>query len=138
MAAFQNYSNPYSFIAAPAYQQAGVPQPMPPMPQMPQPAPAPQRVGGIKWVQGVEGGKAQFVAPGSSDVFFDSEEQQFFIKTVDVSGMPAPLRVFRYEEVVAANTPNTQEALAYVTQDEFNALKKSVESLMTKGASDDE
>lgn len=136
MAAFQNYSNPYSFIAAPAYQQAGVPQPVPPIPQVPQPAP--QRAVGIKWVQGVEGGKAQFVAPGSSDVFFDSEEQQFFIKTVDVSGMPAPLRVFRYEEVVATNTPNTQEALAYVTQDEFNALKKSVESLMVKGAAGDE
>lgn len=137
MAAFQNYSNPYSFIAAPAYQQAGVPQPMPPMPQVPQPAPASQRAGGIKWVQGVEGGKAQFVAPGSSDVFFDSEEQQFFIKTVDVSGMPAPLRVFRYEEVVAADQKAAPAPEKFVTHDELDECMRRVEA-MVKGAADNE
>lgn len=137
MAAFQNYSNPYSFIAAPAYQQAGVPQPMPQMPQMPQPTPTPQRAGGIKWVQGVEGGKAQFVTPGSSDVFFDSEEQQFFIKTVDVSGMPAPLRVFRYEEVVAADQKAAPAQANFVTHDELDECMRRVES-MVKGAAGDE
>ena len=135
MAAFQNYSNPYSFIAAPAYQQAGVPQPVPQMPQMPQASP--QRAGGIKWVQGVEGGKAQFVAPGSSDVFFDSEEQQFFVKTVDVSGMPAPLRVFRYEEVMESEQKAAPAPANYVTHDELDECMRRVEA-MVKGAAGDE
>lgn len=85
----------------------------------------------LVWVQGVEGAKAHVTAPGVPALLMDSECERFYIKTTDASGMPLPLRVFEYKEVTNANT---SKALEYVTQDEFNALKKSVEALEGKAA----
>lgn len=87
--------------------------------------------GEAAWVQGAEGAKAEYVEPGKVGFFFDSETQRFFIKAVDASGVPAPLRVFRYEEEHEAPAP------VGVTRDEFDALRKSVEALM-KGEPDNE
>ena len=32
-------------------------------------------------------------------ILMDSEQTRFYIKTTDASGMPAPLRVFTFEEI---------------------------------------
>lgn len=53
----------------------------------------------IVWVQGMAGAKAYPVAPGAAVWMMDSEEKQFYVKSVDGSGIPNPLRVFRYEEM---------------------------------------
>ena len=50
------------------------------------------------WVQGESGAKAYPIAPGTSQVLFDSEAQIFYIKSADQSGMPQPLRIFNYSE----------------------------------------
>lgn len=76
------------------------------------------------WVQGVEGTKAQYVAPGDSGIFMDSERQRFYIKTVDVSGVPMPLRAFDYKEVMES-APQIQAASG-VTREEFDELVKRV------------
>ncbi len=52
----------------------------------------------INWVQGEAGAKSYPVAPGQSAMLMDSENEVFYIKTVDASGMPLPLRIFDYKE----------------------------------------
>ena len=71
-------------------------------PQMPQIAPQmpsvasqnAQMTNDINWVQGEADAKSRPVGAGHSVVFMDSEESVFYIKTVDQSGMPLPLRIF--------------------------------------------
>lgn len=86
------------------------------------------------WVQGAEGAKAEYVAPGESGFFLDSETQRFYIKTVDPSGIPGPLRAFRYTEEVVTDQ---SAAAGGVTREEFDALRQSVEALL-KGETKDE
>ena len=68
---------------------------------------------GILWVQGEAGAKAYPVAPGNSVLLMDSESEQFFIKSSDISGMPMPLRVFSYSEKKA------DQKVDYITREEF-------------------
>ena len=53
---------------------------------------------GIIWVQGEAGAKAYPVPANHSAMLMDSEQQIFYIKTVDASGMPNALRIFDYKE----------------------------------------
>lgn len=59
-----------------------------------------QTNGTITWCQGIAGAQAFPVFPGQSAMLLDSEPSanSFYIKSVDVSGMPMPLRIFDYEE----------------------------------------
>lgn len=57
---------------------------------------------GIQFVLGEAAAKSANVAPGTSGLFLDSEKQKFYIKTVESSGIPMPLRVFNYTEVTQA------------------------------------
>lgn len=75
-----------------------------------------QQQNGVVWVQGIEGAKAYPVASGASVLLMDSEENVFYIKTTDQSGMPSPLRVFDYTE--RTDTPKVDTS-AFVTRDEF-------------------
>ena len=93
---------------------------------------------GITWVDGVSSAKAYPVANGTSILLMDSNENAFYIKSADQSGMPS-VRIFDYSERTVAQTqqpqvaqPQEQVAEApeidlsiYVTKDEFkNELKK--------------
>lgn len=72
------------------------------------------------WVQGESGAKACPVAPGSSQVLFDSEAQIFYIKTADASGMPQPLRIFNYSECNEADMKKSEiDTSMFITRDEF-------------------
>ena len=90
---------------------------------------------GMNWVDGDEGANRYPVAPGYSVPLFDKNDKRFFIKSVDVSGMPMPLRYFRYEEEIIKkepeNVPNN-----YVTKtelDEFqNGMLTRMEEMMQK------
>jgi hypothetical protein len=83
-------------------------------------APAPD----ILWVQGEAGAKSYPVAPGHSAILMDSEGSVFYIKTLDTSGVPLPLRAFTYVEKNAGPTPANQAASSdndYITRKEFEA-----------------
>lgn len=89
-------------------------------------APAPQGTGDIQWVQGEVGAKSYPVAPGHSVLLMDSENSVFYIKTLDASGMPLPLRTFDYSERmgVPAPMPKAQPEAQfnprdYITRKEF-------------------
>ncbi len=94
----------------------------------PQPAPQPQSGNSLIWVQGEGGAKSFLVAPNTTIMLMDSEDTLFYLKSSDASGMPLPLRRFRYEEIpaescVGARTGNaTATGNKYVTHDELRAI----------------
>lgn len=92
---------------------------------------------GIVWVQGEAGAKAYPVQPGNSILLMDSESEVFYIKSTDASGVPLPLRIFAYNEIVQSqpvqqSAPQTNETCKYVTIDEFEELKRQIEQLTAR------
>ena len=97
-----------------------------PIPQPQVPA-QPQSDNGLTWVQGIEGAKSWYVAPGKSVLLMDSEAQVFYIKTVDASGMPAPLRIFEYKETQAEPpTAKAPDLSNFVTKKELEEAIASI------------
>lgn len=83
-----------------------------------------QQDNGIVWVQGESGAKSYFVNAGKSVLLMDSENNKFYIKSADISGMPLPLRAFNYEEEKPSQEPIPAEKFNvdnFITRDEFNA-----------------
>ena len=67
-----------------------------------------QNNNGLIWVQGETGAKSFLVAPNTTVMLMDSETSVFYLKSADASGMPLPLRTFKYEEV-KPNIPAVNE-----------------------------
>lgn len=92
---------------------------------------APQN-NGIQWVQGEEAAKSYYVQPGKSVLLMDSESKCFYIKSVDASGMPLPLRVFDYTErtqtAPASPTTNATPNNDYITREEFERRISEISS----------
>lgn len=83
--------------------------------------------GGITWAQGEAGAKSFPVAPGNSLAIFDSENDGiFYIKSVDISGMPLPLRTFDYIERVVKEPVKTSEDCKYATKEDLDIFQESV------------
>lgn len=81
----------------------------------------------INWVQGESGAKSFIVAPGQSVLLMDSENNVFYIKSSDNSGMPMPLRIFDYtERIVTPKTEATSLNVDYVTREEFEKRLKEI------------
>lgn len=84
-----------------------------------------QNMSGAVWVQGEVGAKSYPVAPGNSVVLMDSEASRFYIKAVDMQGIPMPLRTFEFKEVgvpeqtTSAAAPDMSQ---YVTRDELKDI----------------
>lgn len=87
----------------------------------------------LTWVQGESGAKSFFVPANGTVMLMDSEQDQFFIKSSDASGMPLPLRTFSYKEITNsthANQPSVQkEVNTYATKDEIEELRREIEEL---------
>lgn len=94
---------------------------------------------GLIWVQGESGAKSYMVAPNSTVLLMDSENQRFYLKSTDASGMPQPLRIFEYTEK-AQNAPQmapSSESIdlsSFATKAEFDAFKTEIEALVKKEA----
>ena len=73
-------------------------------------------------VTGIDGAKAYQMSPNSSVALFDSESDIMYVKTTDGAGFPT-IRTFRFEPI--EDVPKAQDA--YITRDEFDALKQEVE-----------
>ena len=93
------YMMPYSQQASPQMQYSQVSA----MPQ--------QTSGSIVWVQGKVGAKAYPTAPGTTALLMDSEDTRFYLKSVDASGMPMPLRTFYYTEEIDAQQSNDDKPI---------------------------
>lgn len=92
---------------------------------------------GIAWVQGEANAKSTFVEPGKSKLMIDSEQDVFYIKTVDISGMPLPLRVFDFVERGAKpqnKEPKTErKRIEYVKKDELEGLVSEIMKKKLRG-----
>ena len=97
--------------------------------QMPQNAPQTSS-NGINWVQGESAAKSYPVGSGQSVLLMDSEESVMYIKSVDSSGMPQPLRIFDYTERRGTHPEGSQMPLrgsgSYVMRDEYEEFKEDV------------
>lgn len=87
---------------------------------------------GIIWVQGEAGAKSYLVAPNTTVLLMDSENPYFYLKSTDASGVPLPLRKFKYIEEGA--NPQTASPVADQTilddfAEQINALKSNYSEL---------
>lgn len=91
------------------------------------PQPPQQNNNGLIWIQGEAGAKSYLVAPGTTVMLMDSEEERFFLKSADASGMPLPLRIFDYKERTNNAQPSVQAPQSgfsfnpdnFITREEF-------------------
>ena len=90
------------------------------------------------WVQSEAAAKSYPVAPGQTVQLMDSEaEGIMYIKSVDPSGMPLPLRTFQYSEKISQNSEPKKEVEAvggeeYVSKTEFNNYKEDMKRYLKK------
>lgn len=105
----------------------------PQMINMPQyTVPVSQRTGTVvmSWIQGgLNGAKAYPLAPNSRAYLFDSDEECFYIKVTDQTGVAQPLRRFDYQETqIEEELP--QDTSKYVTKDELDEIKGMLADLL--------
>ncbi len=87
---------------------------------------------GLVWVQGENAAKSYPVAPNDTVLLMDSEGDRFYLKSVDASGMPLPLRTFVYRELVAQQAARTEQPEnQFATKSELEALREDIEGLKT-------
>lgn len=123
--AYNNYFPTYTPIAPGFY---GVPNtPAPTVPTATPAQQAPQNNGPIVWVQGEAGAKSYLVAPNTTVLLMDSEGDRFFLKSADASGVPLPLRTFKYEEIKAGAVPATGEE--YALKKDLDEIRKQLAAL---------
>lgn len=96
---------------------------------------------GIVWVQGEAAAKAYPVPAGSNAVLMDSEGDVFYIKATDATGMPLPLRVFEYKEVVrtepqASNAAPQFDPNEYVRKEELDDLRRQIQNMNNNSRKD--
>lgn len=122
-----NYYNPY-------YQTPYAPQQN--MPVQTQPQPQNQQSSGLLWCQGEAGAKSYLVAPNTTVMLMDSETQRFYLKSSDASGMPLPLRIFEYSEIMAQNAPTTPpvaqsiDTSSFATKAELEAFRAEIDGIL--------
>ena len=95
------------------------------------PAPTTNQPTGITWVQGEAAARAYPIAAGGKAILMDSENNVFYVKSSDVSGMPLPLRIFKYEEMTEGAAPTTDTS-NFITKEEFEKRISELESLLRK------
>lgn len=78
----------------------------------------------IMWANNEAEARSHPVAPGCSAQIMDRNEQIFYIKSVDASGMPM-FRKFSYSEIVEQPAPSGE----FVSRAEFNALMEQLTAL---------
>lgn len=82
----------------------------------------------IAWVQGIAAMKSFSMGPNQKAFLFNTEENNFGIKTTDANAMPYPLEIFRYERDGSDTrsqqnqpTPQTIDTSSFVTREELEA-----------------
>ena len=94
-------------------------------PQQAQPQPPQQaQTQSLIWVKGEAGAKSYLVAPNSTVTLWDSEQSVIYIKSADASGMPS-IKTLDY--TIRGN--EERMAVNYVTEDEFDHLKKEIDDI---------
>ena len=125
--AYNNYFPQYYPNQMPMMQQ---PQQMPmQQPQMPLNSSA-NFGNGITWVLGENAAKSFPVGAGQTVILMDREEPVMYMKSVDQSGMPLPLRVFDITERTSDKQGNSTAKNTitedFVSRKEFEEFREDV------------
>ena len=89
----------------------------------------------MAWVQGETGALSYPMGPNTRAYLFDMNEERFFVKVSDITGVIKPLRSFRYNEETGADpAPIPSEEMVsqpeYITRDELREeLEKALAGL---------
>lgn len=126
--------NPYQYPQQPFYNGGAMPDQLSQLrgnyQNQPNMQPPQQAAPSINFVNGEQAAREWMVTPGSTVFLMDNNGSSFYLKSVDASGMPQPLRIFDFTE--RATTPQkTPEATGnnFVTREEYNALAARVDAL---------
>ena len=79
----------------------------------------------IQYVQGEAGAKGYPLANGYTMLLMDSEDQKFYIKSTDATGMPT-MKKFKFEEIVEPEP----KKIEYVTKADFDNFANQIISLL--------
>lgn len=133
-----SYGYPAPFVQQPTQMQYGV--------QTQQP----QNGLIIAWVQGEQAFKSFSLGPNQKAFLFNTEENNFAIKTTDANGMPNPLEIFSYHRIngenkqqipPASSSPTPAPAIdtsLFVTKEELdNRFLEFMIELESKAKGDD-
>lgn len=84
----------------------------------------------VAWVQGEQAMKSFGLGPNQKAFLFNTEENNFGIKTTDANGMPNPLEIFSYHRIDTTNQksvqqnqappPQTIDVSSFVTKEELD------------------
>lgn len=80
----------------------------------------------VAWVQGEQAMKSFGMGPNQKAFLFNTEENNFGIKTTDANGMPNPLEMFAYHRIdinsmpAASNSNTTIDVSSFVTKEELD------------------
>ena len=131
-----NYQNYYPASYQPVYSQYQQFQPQQMGQQIQQTVPQQNypQIGFIR-VQSENDARMYPVAPGNSVTFIDENAPYCYTKTVDASQLDRPkfekYRLVKEEDTVQTqNTENLKSDIEYVTRDEFESLKQTVDKLL--------
>lgn len=101
----------------------------------------------IAWVQGEQAMKSFGLGPNQKAFLFNTEENNFGIKTTDANGMPNPLELFAYyrvnndsKQTAPASSAQTSsiDTSVFVTKEELdNRILELMIELEEKGAKKD-
>lgn len=96
--------------------------------------PTQQPNSGLLWVQGEAAAKSYLVTPNNTVLLMDSEAPRFYLKSVDMAGMPT-MKTFEYKEITVA--PATAQAYTEppVSRSEFQELQEIVSRIQASLAS---
>lgn len=94
-----------------------------------------QQNGSPIWIQGESAAKSYLVAPNSTVVLFDSEQQTIYLKSADPSGMPS-IKILDYTIRDSAKngannpvSPTMDNLSTYATKDEIKAVSDEITAL---------
>lgn len=131
--AYNNYFPQYYPNQMPMMQQQQMPLQQP---QMQQNASA-NSGNGITWVLGENAAKSFPVGAGQTVLLMDREEPVLYMKSVDQSGMPLPLRIFditertaQHSDIVGSKSATSEDFVSRKEFEEFREdVKRSIKSI---------
>lgn len=80
---------------------------------------------GLNWVLSENAAKSFPVAPGQTACIFDKERDVFYMKSVDVMGVPT-FDTFTYSKVVNTPVEEKPNDVSYVTREDLEAFKNEL------------
>ena len=76
----------------------------------------------MAWVQGEQGALSYPMGPNTRAYLFDMNEERFFVKVSDITGVVQPIRSFKYYEETSAEpapVPVEEDVPEYITREDL-------------------